>query len=44
MPILEARSVTKEFTEGRETVSVLKGVDFTIDRGEVVSLEGPSGS
>jgi len=42
--ILEARNVQKHFTEGRESVAVLKGIDFTADRGEIVSLEGPSGS
>jgi putative ABC transport system ATP-binding protein len=44
MAILEARNVEKHFTEGRETVTVLKGVDFSAERGEIVSLEGPSGS
>ena len=44
MAILEARNVEKHFTEGRETVTVLKGVDFHAERGEIVSLEGPSGS
>jgi putative ABC transport system ATP-binding protein len=42
--ILQARNIEKQFTEGRETVAVLKGVDFSADRGEIVSLEGPSGS
>ena len=42
--ILEARNVQKHFTEGRESVAVLKGIDFAVDRGEIVSLEGPSGS
>src|SRR2546423_6968645 len=42
--ILKATNVEKTFTEGRETVAVLKGIDFAIDRGEIVSLEGPSGS
>jgi putative ABC transport system ATP-binding protein len=44
MAILEARSVEKQFTEGRETFSVLKGIDFAVERGEIVALEGPSGS
>ena len=44
MSILQARSVEKHFTEGRETVPVLKGIDFDVARGEIVSLEGPSGS
>ncbi|MGN6182151.1 MAG: ATP-binding cassette domain-containing protein, partial [Thermoanaerobaculia bacterium] len=44
MSILRTHSVEKHFQEGRETVTVLKGIDFAADRGEIVSLEGPSGS
>ena len=44
MSILQARGVEKHFQEGRETITVLKGIDFSIERGEIVSLEGPSGS
>jgi len=44
MSILQTRGVKKHFTEGRETVTVLKGIDFDVDRGEIVALEGPSGS
>ena len=43
MSALVADDVVKEFREGRETVSVLKGVSLTLQRGEVVALEGPSG-
>jgi putative ABC transport system ATP-binding protein len=42
--ILQTRRVEKHFTEGRETVPVLRGIDFDVHRGEIVSLEGPSGS
>ena len=42
--ILQTRAIRKHFTEGRETVTVLKGIDFEVARGEIVSLEGPSGS
>ncbi|HEY3054950.1 MAG TPA: ABC transporter ATP-binding protein [Thermoanaerobaculia bacterium] len=42
--ILQARNIEKHFTEGRETVPVLRGIDFEVERGEIVSLEGPSGS
>lgn len=44
MPIIRAKAVEKQFTEGREAVTVLKGIDFNVDRGEIVALEGPSGS
>ena len=44
MPILQASHIEKSFTEGRETVPVLRGIDFEVERGEIVSLEGPSGS
>jgi putative ABC transport system ATP-binding protein len=44
MSAISAHDVTKEFREGRETVSVLRGISLEVGRGEVVSLEGPSGS
>jgi putative ABC transport system ATP-binding protein len=44
MAILQTRRIEKQFTEGRETVTVLRGIDFEVERGEIVSLEGPSGS
>jgi putative ABC transport system ATP-binding protein len=44
MAILYATNIEKTFTEGRETVPVLRGIDFEVERGEIVSLEGPSGS
>ena len=44
MSVLQAHRVEKHFQEGRETVTVLKGIDFSVERGEIVSLEGPSGS
>jgi len=44
MPVLEASDVTKEFDEGKQKVSVLRGVSLSLEAGEVVALEGPSGS
>ena len=44
MSILQTKNIEKHFTEGRETVPVLRGIDFAVERGEIVSLEGPSGS
>ena len=42
--ILEARNIQKSFTDGKESIPVLRGIDFGVERGEIVSLEGPSGS
>src|SRR5258708_38124340 len=44
MSILQARNVIKDFAEGRESVRVLKGINFETERGEIVALEGPYGS
>jgi putative ABC transport system ATP-binding protein len=44
MSIIQTRRIEKNFHEGRETISVLRGIDFSAERGEIVSLEGPSGS
>ncbi|MFB6206391.1 MAG: ABC transporter ATP-binding protein [Haloglomus sp.] len=41
---LELRDVVKEYDSGAETVRALKGVDFSVERGEFVSVIGPSGS
>jgi putative ABC transport system ATP-binding protein len=44
MPVLQANDVTKVFDEGKQKVSVLRGVSLSLEPGEVVALEGPSGS
>jgi len=44
MTVLTSRNVVKRFTEGSQTVEVLKGVSLDAKRGEIVALEGPSGS
>ena len=44
MPLLEAVDIHKTYRDAGEPVHVLRGVNLTLDRGEVVSLEGPSGS
>jgi len=44
MNVLQAEGVTKEYREGRESVTVLHGVSLALSRGEIVALEGPSGS
>lgn len=40
-PLLSASGIVKAFDAGRP---ILKGIDFSVKRGEVVSLIGPSGS
>lgn len=42
--ILEAKELKKYYTRGSEIVKALDGVDFSIQRGEIVSIVGPSGS
>jgi len=42
--VLECRAVRKEFTEGPQTVQVLKGIDLQIRSGEFVAIVGNSGS
>jgi ABC-type lipoprotein export system ATPase subunit len=41
--IVEARAVHKTYETGRVRVCALRGVDLTIDRGEMVAIMGPSG-
>lgn len=42
--VLELNNVTRTFTQGGKELSVLKGANLTIKRGEIVALTGPSGS
>jgi putative ABC transport system ATP-binding protein len=44
MSVLELADVDKEYQSGTETIEALKGVDFAVDRGEMVAVIGPSGS
>ena len=41
--IIEARSVRKTYDTGKVQVQVLRGVDLTVARGEMVAVMGPSG-
>lgn len=44
MALVEIRGLTKSFKKGDATVTPLDGVDLDIERGEFVSLMGPSGT
>ena len=41
---LHLQGLTRSFTQGGVTIEVLRGIDFSIRRGEIVALLGPSGS
>lgn len=43
-PVLELKNIQRWFGAGETRVDVLKGVDMTINAGEIVALVGPSGS
>ncbi len=42
--VLRASGLTKRFTEGRLDVTVLRGVDLQVRRGETLAIVGASGS
>ena len=43
MAIVEARKVTKTYETGKVSVKALKGVDLSVEQGEMVAVMGPSG-
>ena len=42
--MIQLTGITKEYQMGTQIVHALRGVDLTIDKGEMVSIMGPSGS
>jgi ABC-type lipoprotein export system ATPase subunit len=43
LPIVEARTVVKTYDTGAVRVDALRGVDLTLERGEMAAIMGPSG-
>ncbi|HDN9014522.1 TPA: MacB family efflux pump subunit [Aeromonas salmonicida] len=43
-PLLQLSGIQRHFGEGDQRVQVLKGIDLTIEKGEMVAIVGASGS
>ena len=42
--LLDVQNVTRAYTQGDVTLEILKGVNLSIAKGEMVALVGQSGS
>ena len=42
--MLKAKSIKKIYTSGTKNLCVLNGIDFSVEKGEFVSIVGPSGA
>jgi putative ABC transport system ATP-binding protein len=42
--MIEVRNLTKTLMSGNHQVEILKGIDLTVQKQEVLAIEGPSGS
>jgi putative ABC transport system ATP-binding protein len=43
-PIVQVRDVVKSYAVGEDEITVLKGISFSVEQGEFVSIVGPSGN
>jgi ABC-2 type transport system ATP-binding protein len=44
MGIIEARGLARDFTSRKRTVHAVRGVDITVEEGEIVGFLGPNGA
>lgn len=44
MSVVRLKDITRSFDQGEQVVEVLKGISFTVERGEFVAVQGASGS
>ncbi len=44
MPVVQVTQATKHYALGKTTVPALRGVDLTVEAGELLAIAGPSGS
>ncbi len=42
--IIKLSRISKKFTRSSGNITVLKNINFAIEKGEIISLTGPSGS
>ena len=43
MALIDIRDIRKDYTLGKTVIHALRGLDFTIERGDFIALMGPSG-
>ena len=42
--VIDIQGITKTYVNGKLSVPVLHGIDLVVNKGEFVSIMGPSGS
>ncbi|MCX7820893.1 MAG: ABC transporter ATP-binding protein [Brevinematales bacterium] len=43
MPLIEVKGLKKDYPLGKTTVHALRGIDLSVEEGELISIVGPSG-